>query len=90
MGAIEFQMLAVVLHGELLEVGGEAFRILVARQDDEDLRAVEVVIPQSQEAMHDGDVLHLILNSSLSSLTVNRLLCSKLNRFFSSNGNSLF
>ena len=48
MGAIEFHMLAVALHGELLEVGGEAFQVLVVGQDGDGLRAVEVVIPQGQ------------------------------------------
>ena len=46
MGAIEFHMLAVALHGELLEVGGEAFQVLIVGQDGDSLRAVEVVIPQ--------------------------------------------
>ena len=46
MGAIEFHMLAVALHRELLEVGGEAFQVLVVGQDGDGLRAVEVVIPQ--------------------------------------------
>ena len=45
MVSIEFHMLAVALHGELLEVGGEAFQVLVVRQDGDGLRAVEVVIP---------------------------------------------
>ena len=57
MGAIEFHMLAVALHGELLEVGGEAFQVLVVGQDGNGLRAVEVVIPQGQEAVEDWDVL---------------------------------
>ena len=57
MGAIEFHMLAVALHGELLEVGGEAFQVLVVGQDGDGLCAVEVVIPQGQEAVEDGDVL---------------------------------
>ena len=57
MVAIEFHMLAVALHGELLEVGGEAFQVLVVGQDGDGLRAVEVVIPQGQEAVEDGDVL---------------------------------
>ena len=57
MGAIEFHMLAVALHGELLEVGGEAFQVLVVGQHGNGLSAVEVVIPQGQEAVEDGDVL---------------------------------
>lgn len=57
MGAIEFHMLAIALHGELLEVGGEAFQVLVVGQDGDGLCAVEVVIPQGQEAVEDGDVL---------------------------------
>jgi len=57
MGAIEFHMLAVAFHRELLEVGGEAFQVLVVGQDGNGLCAVEVVIPQGQEAVEDGDVL---------------------------------
>ena len=63
---------------------------MVVGQDGDGLCAVEVLIRKGQEDMKDGDVLHLIPNSSLSSLTVNRLLCAKLNRFFSSNSNSFF
>jgi len=44
---------------------GKAIKELVVGQDSNGLRAVEVGIPQGQEDIKDGDVLHLIPNKSL-------------------------
>ena len=43
-------MLAVALHGELLQVGGEALEVLLVGQHRDGLRAEEVVVPERQQA----------------------------------------
>ena len=48
---------AVGLHGELLEVGGEAVQVLVERSNQVCLRTKEVGIPHTQETTDDGNVL---------------------------------
>ena len=47
---LERHVLAVALHGELLEVGGEAFQILIVGQHRDGLRAEEVGVPDSQKS----------------------------------------
>jgi len=55
-GAVEFHRLAIALHRELLEVGGEALEVLFVGQDGDGLRAEEVVIPNGEQAVEDGEV----------------------------------
>ena len=43
-------MLAVALHGQLLEVGREALEVLLVGQDGDGLRAEEVVVPDGRAA----------------------------------------
>src|SRR5579884_2972272 len=47
--AIERHALAITLHRELLQVGGEAFEILVIREHRDGLRAEEVIVPDDQQ-----------------------------------------
>src|SRR5271165_7520007 len=55
--AVESDMLAVRLHGKLLEIGGEALEILIVRQDGDRLGVEEVVVPDSEEAHERGQIL---------------------------------
>ncbi len=57
MGAIEADRLAVALHGELLEVGGEALEVLLVGQYRDALCAEEVVVPDGKETHEHGQVL---------------------------------
>ena len=41
-GAVEGDVLAVRLHGQLLQIGGEAVQVLVVGEDADGLRAEEV------------------------------------------------
>ena len=46
--AVERHMLAVALHGELLEIGGKALQILFVGQDGDGLGAEEIVVPEAE------------------------------------------
>ena len=50
-------MLAVALHGELLEVGREPLEVLIVGQHGHRLGAEEVPVPHGEEAHEDGQVL---------------------------------
>ena len=50
-------MLAVALHRQLLEVGGEALEVLLVGQDGDRLRAEEVGVPDAQEPHQHRQVL---------------------------------
>ena len=56
-GAVELHGFAVAFHRELLEVGGEALEVLVVGQDSDGLRAKEVIIPNTEQAVQNGEVL---------------------------------
>ena len=49
-------MLAVALHGELLEVGGEALEVLLVGEDGDGLGAEEIGVPDGEQAHQDGQV----------------------------------
>ena len=49
-------MLAVALHGELLEVGGEALEVLHVGEDGDCLGVEEVGVPDGEEAEEGGEV----------------------------------
>ena len=55
--AVERDVLAVALHVELLQVGGEAGEVLVVGEDGDGLGAEEVVVPEPDEAEQHGQVL---------------------------------
>ena len=48
--AVALDALAVALHVALLEVGGEAVHVLVVGQDGDGARAVEIVVPDAEQA----------------------------------------
>src|ERR1700751_1349291 len=48
--AVERDVLAVALHGQLLEVGGEALQILLIRQYSDGLSPEEIVVPDGKQA----------------------------------------
>src|SRR5215475_2403081 len=48
--AIERDVLAVALHGELLEIGGKPLQILLVGQHGDGLGAEEVVVPEADKA----------------------------------------
>ena len=50
-------MLAIALHGELLQVGREALQVLLVGQDGDRLRVEEVVVPDGEQAHEHGQVL---------------------------------
>ena len=50
-------MLAVRLHRQLLEVGGEALEVLLVRHHADRLNAKEVAVPDGQEPHQDREVL---------------------------------
>src|SRR4029078_88321 len=47
--AIERDVLAIALHGELLEIGGKPLQILVVRQHGDGLGAEEIIVPDADE-----------------------------------------
>ena len=47
-------MLAVALHGQLLQIGGKAFQVLFVRQHSDGLRAEEVVVPDANRPISTG------------------------------------
>ena len=55
-GPIERDMLAVALHRQLLEVGGEPFQVLFVRQNRYCLRSKKVVVPDAQQRHQDRQV----------------------------------
>ena len=55
-GAVEGDVLAVGLHRQLLEVGGEAVQVLVVGQDGDGLGTEEVAVPDGQQAEQDRQV----------------------------------
>lgn len=66
--------LAVGLHGELLEVGGEAVEVLVEGRDKVSLRAEEVAVPDGEKTTNDGNVL---FERSFSEVLVHRVSTGK-------------
>src|SRR5262249_58864123 len=54
--ALERHVLAVGLHGELLEVRRKALQVLIVGQDGDGLRAEEIVVPEGEEAHEDREV----------------------------------
>ena len=54
--AAERHVLAVALHRQLLEVGGEALHVGAVGQDGDGLRAEEVAVPDGEQAHQGGDV----------------------------------
>ena len=55
--AVEGDVLAVGLHGELLEVGGEALEVLLVGEDGDGLGVEEVGVPDGEQAEERGEVL---------------------------------
>ena len=55
--AVEGDVLAVGLHRQLLQVGGEALQVLVVRHDADRLGAEEVHVPHGEQAHEHGQVL---------------------------------
>ena len=55
--AVERHRLAVALHVELLEVGGETRQVLAVREDRLGLGAEEVVVPEPDQTEQDGKVV---------------------------------
>ena len=47
--AVQRHMLAVALHGELLEIGGKALQILLVGQHGDGLGAEEIVVPDGEQ-----------------------------------------
>lgn len=62
--------LAVALHGQLLQVGGEAVQILVKGSNQVGLSTKEVAVPNTQQTTKSGDVL---LERCLSEVLVHSL-----------------
>ena len=56
-GAVERDVLAVALHGQLLQIGREAFQVLLVGQHSDGLGAEEVGVPDAQETHEHGQVL---------------------------------
>ena len=54
--AVERDVLAVGLHGELLEVGGEALEVLLVGEDGDGLGVEEVGVPDGEEAEEGGEI----------------------------------
>src|SRR4029077_21221256 len=54
--AIEREVLAVALHGELLEIRREALQILLVGQHGDGLSAEEVVVPDAEQAHQNRQV----------------------------------
>src|SRR6202034_2117955 len=48
--AIQRHVLAVALHRQLLEIGGEPLEVLIVRQDSDGLSTEEVVVPNTEKA----------------------------------------
>src|SRR5438874_4178839 len=55
--SIECHILAVALHGQLLEVGGEALEILFVREHRDGLRFEEVGVPNNQQRHEHWEIL---------------------------------
>ena len=54
--AVERDRLAVALHRQLLQIGGESLEVLVIRQDGDRFRAEEVGVPDGQEPEEDRQI----------------------------------
>src|SRR6185295_4378408 len=54
--AVDGYVLAVALHGELLEIGRKAFEILFIRQHSDGLSAEKVVVPDAEQAHRNRQV----------------------------------
>jgi hypothetical protein len=69
-------VLAVALHGELLQIGGEALQVLIVGQNRDRLRAEEIRCTRPEQAQEDGQVaregggaemlVHLVKAASIS------------------------
>src|SRR6266702_7109639 len=55
--ALQVDMLAVAFHIELLQIGAQVLEILIVRQDRHRLGSEEVIIPESDQAQQDRQVL---------------------------------
>ena len=62
--------LAVALHGELLQVGGESVQVLIERRNQVSLGTEEVTVPHTQQTANGGNVL---LQGSFSEVLVHGL-----------------
>src|ERR1700733_785785 len=56
LGAIERNVLAVALHGQLLQIGWEPLEVLLVRQNRSSFGTEEIVIPHRQKPHQDGQV----------------------------------
>src|SRR5260370_38065710 len=54
--SVERDMLAVALHGQLLQIGGEALQILIVRQHGQGLGAEEIFVPDTEQTHQNGEV----------------------------------
>src|SRR5215475_6079900 len=54
--AVQRYVLAVALHGQLLQIGRKALEILLVGEDADRLRPEEVVVPDGEEPHKDGQV----------------------------------
>ncbi len=54
--AIESDVLAVALHGELLEIGREALEVLLVGQNGYSLRAEEIGVPDTEKSHEYGKI----------------------------------
>src|SRR5581483_537200 len=56
-GSVQRNVLAVALHRQLLQIGGETLEILLVRQHGDGLGAEEIVVPEAQQAQQHRQVL---------------------------------
>ncbi len=54
--AVERDALAVALHGQLLQIGGKPFEVLVIGEDRHCLRPVKVIVPDREEPHQYGHI----------------------------------
>src|SRR6516165_8792517 len=54
---IDCYVLAVALHGELLEIGRKALEVLLIRQHSDGLSAKEVIVPDAEQAHQNRKVV---------------------------------
>src|SRR5215467_12175738 len=54
--AIQRHVLAVALHGQLLQIGRKALEILLVGEDADRLRPEEVVVPDAEEPHENGQI----------------------------------
>ena len=54
--ASQCHMLAVALHRQLLEIGGEALQVLLVWKDAEGLGTEKVIVPNCEQTHHDREI----------------------------------